>query len=151
MKTEAKWLILGIVMATGLLMTSGCAFRLLNSDVTTETTTVPTNGVPTTVTVQNEVTAASATLLVNSEVDKANVKWGDVEIGVGGLSLKGDSASIKTLTDGVVAGAVAYFSGGSSAVAPAVSKIVTGPLAATISDSLLKSLQSSNTIAPAVK
>lgn len=126
-------------------ITGGCAFRLLNSDVTTETTTVPKNGPPVTVAVQNEVTALSATMLVNAEVDKADVKWGDVQIGVGGLSSKGDTATTKVLTDGAVAGIIAYFSGGASAVAPAVYKVIKGPESKTVTASILEAFKAAPT------
>lgn len=131
-----------IIMAVS--MTGGCAFRLLNSDVTTETTTVPTNGIPVTVTVQNEVTALSGTMLVNAEVDKADVKWGDVQIGVGGVSSKGDVATVKVISEAAVIGAIAYLTGGSGAVAPAVTKVLKGPESKTVTDSVLSAFKSTS-------
>jgi hypothetical protein len=140
MKTEDKVIIIGAVIALSMLLNSGCNTGMVSSRVTTTTETIATNGTPVTVTQENRVTLTRGTLLVNSEVDKANVKWGDVTVSVGGYSTTGDADSINALGNAITSGIMAYFTYGT---APAVKGAVMA--------SLLPTQPSASTNAPAVK
>jgi hypothetical protein len=114
--TEFKIMLAGFALSAIMLMT-GCTFDMLSSSVEEKAATVPT-------VVENDVTFLRWSLLASSEVNKAEVKWGDVNIAIGGLSTTGDTATTKVLTDGLVAGIIAYATGGAGAVVPAVAKLV---------------------------
>ena len=121
LRTEFKLLLSGFAISMLFLMT-GCTFDMLSSSVRDVPSTVPTNTV-----VQaekNDVTFLRWSLLASSEVNQADVKWGNVQIAIGRLSTTGDTATTKVITDGIVAGVIAYATGGAGAVAPAVAKLV---------------------------
>lgn len=129
-----------LLVCLAVVLLTGCNTGLVSSSVETTTTTICKDGTPKTVTVENNVLAMRGTVLVNTEVDKANINWGDVQINVGGLSTAGDAASINALGSAISNGIMAYFTGGGS---EAVKAAVMGTLMAT--------QPSASTNAPAMK
>ena len=123
-----------------LAVTVGCNTGMVSSSVETTTTTIAKDGTPKTVTEKNDVLAMRGTVLVNTDVDKANIKWGDVNVSVGSLSTSGDAASIDALGSAISNGIIAWFTYGT---APAVKGAVIA--------SLIASQQKASTNAPAMK
>jgi hypothetical protein len=140
MRIESKVAIAGAVIAVTMLLTSGCNTGMVSSSVETTTATIAFDGTPKTVTQKNDVLAMRGTFLVNTEVDKTNIKWGDVTIGVGGYSTAGDVESINAIGNAISNGILAYFTYGT---APAVKGAVMA--------SLVPSQPSACTNAPAAK
>jgi len=125
MKTEIKSILFGAVIAITMLLTSGCNTGMVSSRVTTQTATIAFDGTPKTVTEENRVTLVRGTLLVNSEVDKARIEWGNVKVDIGGYSTVGDAASINAIGNAITSGILAYFTYGT---APAVKAAVAATL-----------------------
>jgi hypothetical protein len=99
--------VIQIAVTAGIVLVTGCSTGWVNSSLETTTSTVAFDGTPKTVTEKNDVLAVRGSVLVSAEVEKANVKWGEVEISVGGLSSTGDSVTTKILTDAIVQGILA--------------------------------------------
>ena len=150
LRTEFK-LMMAVFAISMLFLMTGCTFDLLSSSVEDKSLNVPNNTVnPAS---ENDVLFIRWSLLASSAVNNANVKWGDVQIALGSLSTTGDTATTKVLTDGVVAGLAAYFTGGASAVAPAVAKIVPADKVKSVTEAVLKTVKDpsvSSSVEPAV-
>ena len=142
---------IGAALCMALVITTGCTFDMLKSRVKEDAVAVPTNTV-TTIT-KNYVTFVRWSLLASSAVNNAKVKWGDVAIAMGNLSTTGDTATTKVLTDGIVAGLVAYATGGASAVAPAVAKLVPADQVESVTDAVMATVEptAASTVAKARK
>jgi hypothetical protein len=140
MKTETKVIIAGAAIAVIMLLTQGCNTGMVSSRVETTTTTIATNGTPVSITQKNDVTLLRGTVLVNSEVDKAKIQWGDVKVAIGGYSTVGDVDSVNALGNAITRGIMAYFTGGGSEAVK--SAVMAG---------LLTAQPSASTNAPAIK
>jgi hypothetical protein len=113
-----------IVLAASIVvmqMMMGCSN--MGIDDTTKTTTTIAQGVPITV-VEHNVSFDKWGLLVNTAFDQADLKYGPASLKVGGYSNAGDTATTKTITDGIMTIGLAYLSGGSSLAAPAAEKMI---------------------------
>lgn len=123
-----------------LMLLTACNTGMVSSSTETTTATIAFDGTPKTVTEKNDVLAMRGTVLVNTEVDKANIEWGDVKINVGGYTTTGDAESINAIGNAISNGILAYFTYGTST---AVKGAVIG--------SLIASQQNASTNAPAMK
>ena len=115
-------IVLAFSIATIQMMT-GCSN--MGIDDTTKTTTTIAMGVPTTV-VEHNVSFDKWGLLVNTAFDQADLQYGPAKLKVGGYSNTGDTATTKTITDGIMTVGLAYLSGGASMAAPAAAKMISG-------------------------
>jgi len=114
-----------ICVYASMILFTGCNTGMVSSRVTTQTATIAFDGTPKTVTEENRVTLVRGTLLVNSEVDKARIEWGNVKVDIGGYSTVGDAASINAIGNAITSGILAYFTYGT---APAVKAAVAATL-----------------------
>jgi len=114
-----------VAVTAGIVLVTGCSTGWVSSRVETTTATVAFDGTPKTVTEKNDVLAVRGSLLVSAEVEKAQIKWGDVLISVGALSSTGDSVTTKILTDAIVQGIIAWATYGTEpAIQSAVSSAI---------------------------
>jgi len=114
-----------VAVTASIVLVTGCSTGWVSSQTETTTNTIAFDGTPKTVIEQNDVLAVRSSLLVSAEVEKAQIKWGDVLISVGALSSTGDSVTTKILTDAIVQGIIAWATYGTEpAVQSAVSSIL---------------------------
>ena len=118
---------------------AGCStFQVSDDSVTT--TVTKKDGVTTTVTVEHDVDVWRGNVFMNASVEQANIKYGQVEVGIGNFQQAGDYKSIEATGNAIVNGIIAWMTYGT---APAVK----GAVMAT----LLPTQPSVSTNAPAVK
>ena len=136
-----KWAIILLSATVLALYLTGCNTGLVSSSVETTTATIAFDGTPKTVTIKNDVLAMRGTVLVNTEVDKANISWGDVKINVGGYATAGDAKSLGIIGTAITRGIIAWATSGGSEVATQSAVIA----------SLIESQSIASTNTPAIK
>lgn len=127
--------LLTLAVAMGIGLVTGCSVMDID-DVTTTTTRVVKN-VPETVT-EHKVEFGKASLLMNSAFDQASLDYGPAKLRIGGYSNVGDTATTRTIADGIVGGITAYFTAGASSVAKGVVK---GMSASSVADTVREELE----------
>lgn len=144
-RTEFKFMMAGFALMA-LFGLTGCSTFLTKYEKVTVTTLDVANKPKV---VENlDVSVWRGKVLAEETLDGMNMEYGPVKLGLGAYSLKGDAATTKVLTDGVVAGIMAYFTGGASAVVPAVAKIVPADKVQPVSDAVLKAVKDPSATAP---